>query len=160
MSSQKTWKHPLASIKENVKKYILNNGYYKWVWGYVDSNKSEVILKNISEVLIIRYPLLKLDKNPYLLENKEYFNNRIVKKTEAKFRAEIYKKYKHTCIECEVSLHNGERVELHHLISVKKGGKYSLDNIVPLHQICHQRITHSKHINNFLVKKVNKLFKA
>lgn len=43
---------------------------------------------------------------------------------------------------CLVSLHNGELVELHHIIPLKSGGKYSIENILPLHQICHQQATH------------------
>jgi len=40
-------------------------------------------------------------------------------------------------------LHNGEPVELHHILPAKDGGKYSLKNMQPLHQICHQSITHN-----------------
>lgn len=39
-------------------------------------------------------------------------------------------------------MHNEEIVELHHIIPQKSGGKYNLENIVPLHQICHQQVTH------------------
>lgn len=64
----------------------------------------------------------------------------------AKFRAAIYKKYKGICPECGGSLHNGERIELHHIIGRKNNGKYSMTNIQPLHQICHQQppVTHRK----------------
>jgi hypothetical protein len=42
---------------------------------------------------------------------------------------------------------NGEKIELHHIKPVKEGGEYSLENIQPLHQICHISITHNKVIN-------------
>lgn len=61
---------------------------------------------------------------------------------DAKFRAIMYKKYKHTCPVCQESLHNGEPVELHHIVPRKTRGKYSIENILPLHQICHQQVTH------------------
>ena len=55
----------------------------------------------------------------------------------------MYKNFKNICILCGESLHNGEPVELHHILPAKDGGKYSLKNMQPLHQICHQSITHN-----------------
>lgn len=49
------------------------------------------------------------------------------------------------CPICGESLHNGEPVELHHIIPHKSKGKYSTENILPLHQICHQQVSHGKH---------------
>lgn len=54
----------------------------------------------------------------------------------------MYKLFEHRCPLCKESLYNGEIVELHHIIPQKSGGKYSIENILPLHQICHQQITH------------------
>jgi RNA-directed DNA polymerase len=124
--------------------------------GRLDNKEKYVTLNNLSEITIFRHPLLKLDRNPYLLENKEYFDKRIVQKTDAKFRSEVYKKYKHICINCGLSLHNGELIELHHLIPVKDGGKFNLTNIIPLHRICHQSITHSKTNNERLISNLKK----
>jgi len=90
--------------------------------------------------------LLKLDKNPYVRVEKEYFLKRRENTVFAKFRATVYKKYRNICPSCGESLFNGERVELHHINPKKKGGSYKLDNIQPLHQICHQQITHSNTI--------------
>jgi HNH endonuclease len=39
---------------------------------------------------------------------------------------------------------NNEEIHLHHKIPQKDGGKYSLDNIVPLHATCHESITYAK----------------
>lgn len=84
---------------------------------------------------------LKQDRNPYLREDQEYFLKRRQTLIDAKFRAVMYKKYKHTCPVCQGSLHNGEPVELHHIVPRKTSGKYSIENILPLHQICHQQVT-------------------
>ena len=106
------------------------------------SQKQKII--NLGEIPILRLRPLKLNRNPYIKENIEYFNKRKEKRIDAKFRATIYKKFKQMCPICGESLHNGELVELHHIISQKSGGKYSIENIQPLHQVCHQQITHSK----------------
>lgn len=76
-----------------------------------------------------------------MTENEGYFNKRSEALINAKFRAAIYKRYKNLCPSCGESLHNGELVELHHMVPRKLGGKYSMENIQPLHQICHQQIT-------------------
>ena len=104
-------------------------------------------LINLSEIPIIQLRPLKMDRNPYVPEDKEYFQKRKEKLVLAKYRAEIYKIYKHTCPGCGETLHNGERIELHHIHPAKKGGKYNKGNVMPLHQICHQQISHSKNEN-------------
>ncbi len=53
------------------------------------------------------------------------------------------KKFKHLCPRCGESLHNGEPIELHHIIPKKAGGKHSMNNTQPLHRVCHQQITPS-----------------
>lgn len=143
-------KHPNMSTMKAVSKYIVKGkttSNHKWVWGITKMNTEEMnrlTIFNISEIVIKIHKLLKLDLNPYLLENKSYFQKRIISRTSAKFREAIYKKYNHLCPICGESLHNGEKVELHHIKPVKEGGKYSMSNIQPLHQICHISITHNK----------------
>lgn len=99
-------------------------------------------LINLGEIPIIQLRPLKMERNPYLPEDKGYFQKRKEKLVLTKFKAAIYKLYKHICPECGESLHNGERIELHHILPKAKGGmKNKKDNIMPLHQICHQQIT-------------------
>ena len=112
--------------------------------GYGIDNKASIL--NIAEVRPSKHPLLKLNRNPYLLEHKEYFNKRAENKNEAKFRQAIYRKFNHMCPICQESLHNGEDVELHHVVPVKEGGKYTMGNIQPLHKICHQNITYNTNV--------------
>lgn len=99
-------------------------------------------LINLGEIPIIKLRPLKLDRNPFKKEDIEYFEKRKERLIDAKFRAAVYKKYKQLCPNCGESLHNGELVELHHIIPTKSKGKYNLKNIVPLHQICHQQVTY------------------
>jgi len=81
----------------------------KWNWA---AGKS--LLINLAETPIIKLSL-KLDKNPYLIETKEYFEKRKPGLITSKFHAAIYKKPKNLCPVCGESLFNGERVEMHHL---------------------------------------------
>lgn len=101
----------------------------KWNGGISEKEK----LLNLGEVPIISPKPLKLDKNPYWKEHSAYFVKRM--------DAAIYKKYEGLCPRCGGSLYNGERMELHHIIERKNNGKYSMSNVWPLHQVCHQQIT-------------------
>jgi RNA-directed DNA polymerase len=127
-----------GSLRKNINKYITPTVTRAWNWTATEKIK----LINLGEISIIRLRPLKLDRNPYVLANTEYFNKRREKLIDAKFRATIYKDYKQICPICETSLHNGEQVELHHIIPQVSKGKYSRENIIPLHQICHQQVTH------------------
>lgn len=134
-----------GSKRKNVKKYLIQTVNRKWNWGI--SLKEKLI--NLAEISIIKLRPLKLDRNPFRIEDRKYFEERTIKLIDAKFRATIYRIYKQLCPNCGESLHNGELVELHHVIPAKSKGKYSIENIVPLHQICHQQITHGGDLERF-----------
>lgn len=127
-----------GSLRETIEKYVTPTTTRTWNWTGLDNIK----LINLGEIAIIKLRPLKLDRNPYILANTDYFNKRREQLIDAKFRALIYKDYKHICPICETSLHNNEIVELHHIIPQKQGGKYRRENIIPLHQICHQQVTY------------------
>jgi RNA-directed DNA polymerase len=126
-----------GSKRTTVNRYLIATESRKWNWG-----KGKDKLLNIGETTIISPRPLKQNRNPYMIKDMEYYNERRENGMYAKFRKEIYKKYKYICHICGDSLMNGERVELHHIEPRKKGGKYDMKNIQPLHQICHQKITY------------------
>jgi RNA-directed DNA polymerase len=127
-----------GSIRKTINKYLVQTESRKWNWGL--SNKFKII--NLGEIPIIKMVPLKQDRNPYVRDNDIYFAKRKQNLIEAKFRALVYKKYGHKCFICQETLHNGEQVDMHHIIPRESGGKYSLENILPLHQICHQQVTY------------------
>lgn len=132
----------------SIRRYVIQTPSRWWNWG--TSQKQKII--NLAEIPIIKVTPLKLDRNPYVLENKDYFNKTREKLISTKFKATIYKIYKHLCPICGESLHNGESEELHHIIPRKDGGKYSIDNILPLHEICHRQRTHgNKSLKRFKI---------
>lgn len=62
---------------------------------------------------------------------------------QTKFKAAVLQKYKNICMVCNEPLNNGEFIEFHHIIPIRKGGDYALKNMMPLHQICHQKVTYT-----------------
>lgn len=86
----------------------------------------------------------KLELNPYLSENNEYFDKHKMKRLLSKQKEILFRKYKNICPVCDQSLHGVEKVEIHHIIPVEKGGENTIRNLQPLHRICHIKITHDK----------------
>lgn len=137
-----------GSVGRNIRRYVIQTPSRWWNWGLSQTQK----IINLSEIPIIKVTPLKLDRDPYIKDNKDYFNKRREKLINTKFKASIYKIYKHLCPVCNESLHNGETVELHHIIPRKDGGKYSIENILPLHEICHEQVTHgNKSLQRFKI---------
>lgn len=137
-----------GSMRRKLSNYLIRTSSRKWNWGLSLTQK----IINLGEIPIIEMRPLKLDKNPYLIDNLEYFNKRREKLIGAKFRAAVYRVHKQICPICGESLYNGENVELHHIIPRSQGGKYSIENVLPLHEICHKQFTHgNKSLERFKV---------
>jgi 5-methylcytosine-specific restriction endonuclease McrA len=83
-----------------------------------------------------------MDKNPYT--ERDYFERRYKNFNLDKFRKAVYVRHKYKCAACNELLDDSEAVELHHIIPRYKGGKYTLDNIVPLHKTCHGSVTYAR----------------
>jgi len=131
-------KHSKKNFDRSLNKYLQPHQTYKWVFG--KSVKEKIF--NISEVTSWKPSLIKFGCNPYIQKNREYFEKRQEIHIIAKFRSAVYKKYKQKCPECGESLHNGENIELHHQTPQKEGGSWKLDNIMPLHEVCHKAVTY------------------
>ena len=133
-------KHPRRNAKWIFDKYVMTGGDRKWIFG----KSLKESLFDISKVTHHGIFQIRQGLNPYLKENKEYYEERRQERTQARFRAAIYRKFKHICAYCEQSLYNGEPIELHHIIPQKEQGKWTMENIQPLHRICHQSTTYTK----------------
>ena len=99
-----------------------------------------------AKVKTIKIMCKKTDINPYKLENRPYFERIQERKVLTKLRLKLYEKYKGKCPVCMQSLYNGERIELHHIIPKKKRGLNNINNLQPLHRICHVKVTHTNKI--------------
>ena len=140
---QRMWKwgrrrHPTRSAQWIYSKYIVPGGQRKWIFG----KSLKESLFDISTVTHIKVFPLKGNVNPYILDNSKYYQERAQERVAAKFRAAVYHAHSHMCPHCGEFLHNGEPIELHHIVPVGNGGKYTLSNIQPLHRTCHQSVTY------------------
>jgi RNA-directed DNA polymerase len=133
-------KHHRKNHKWIDAKYLRKGGKRYWTFG-ITKKETLFDISTVTEKLI--FPL-KQGLNPYIQENKEYYLKRTEKpKLMSPSASAVYRKNGNTCAICGESLYNGEAVELHHIIPVKSGGNWTLENIQPLHKMCHASITNA-----------------
>lgn len=119
-------------------RYVIKTEKRSWRIGMSDNR----LLYDITQAKQLIVTNLKNDRNPYTEE--EYFVNRTIIRDADKFRKAIYKKSNFRCFVCNGPLYGEEIVHLHHLSLQLDGGEYTLDNIVPVHSICHDSITYAR----------------
>jgi len=131
-------KHPKRNKNWIYNRYIFKTMKRSWRIG----ESEDILLFDITQAKQIKTKSLRNKVNPYTDEN--YYVERTVIRESEKFRAAIYKKYNFKCYVCEQALYGPEEVHLHHVIPRKDGGAYTLENIVPVHAMCHEGITHAR----------------
>lgn len=78
------------------------------------------------------------------MEHNKYFEKLKELKVLSKQRKILFKKHNHICEVCGQSLSGPEKVEIHHIKARKDGGTNNIKNLIPLHKICHIKVTHEK----------------
>jgi RNA-directed DNA polymerase len=116
----------------------------RWVFMDKESNK-ELFLWKLSWTPIKRHVMVKQRSSPDDPKLREYWRERQSKKSRYLFktRSILWGKQKGKCKVCMDNIDNGERLEVHHILPRKQGGKDNIDNLVMLHTNCHRQI-HSK----------------
>lgn len=132
--------HPRKRASWIVERYVVKGVRWKW---WLASMKGYNLF-NIKGVTRLNVPFLKLGVNPYTEEGRRYYERRKDdrKRILPPSTIAVYNRHNHTCAVCGESLHNGEPVELHHIVPRRRGGVWTLDNIQPLHKICHASVTY------------------
>jgi RNA-directed DNA polymerase len=117
------------------------------------TGKSGKVLLDPIKINTIRCRPMKVDLNPYLTENKEYFDKKKELRILSAIRTKLFRKYDNKCAVCQQTLLGSEKVEIHHIKPKTEGGSNTINNLMPLHRICHIKVTHDKKKkNNWNVK--------
>lgn len=137
---KKSPKTPLRKLKS---KYFVRKGNRDWIFQTEDGTT----LFEISSTPIRRHIICK-DRNPFLLENKEYFQDRKIRgaKTSTIFspyEKSVLKRTKYTCLVCNKLIGEDDPKEIHHIVSKKEGGSNKMNNLMALHESCHKQVTYS-----------------
>lgn len=87
------------------------------------------------------------DINPYTYEGMEWWQNRVYTEVEGNYKdrqnlyTKVCKKYNYQCGICSQPLgQDGEITELHRMKPGLEGGKYTYNNVIPVHKFCHQKL--------------------
>jgi len=93
-----------------------------------------------------RASLLRVEKNPYLLEDFEYFEELKIKRGMEYFDfstiySKLYKRQRGRCPICSEVITFGDKLEIDHIQPLSKGGKDTLKNMRILHKTCHKEVT-------------------
>jgi RNA-directed DNA polymerase len=110
----------------------------QWVFG-----GTKGYLTKFSWIPIKRHVIVKYDASLDDPTLKEYWERRNQRKSHTflTFRLrELARRQKGKCSECRDSLHNGEEIDIHHIIPKSKGGKDILTNLTLIHLYCHKKI--------------------
>ena len=134
----KTWlyKTYFVKVKEN-----------KWVFVGKKGTNSLTLFQ--IPYVTIKYHWLCKDANAYDPAFIEYFYKRNVSESKNVLlsggtKSAIAKIQNGYCPVCEMSLFNGEDLEIHHILPRREGNDHSLKNLKLLHKLCHKQIEYSK----------------
>lgn len=148
-------KHRRRSKTWLYKTYFEKVGENKWIFvGKKGKNKEEekLTLFQIPYVPIKRHVLCK-DLNAYDPVSIEYFHRRNVSVSKNVLlsgggtKSALAKLQKGYCPACEMSLFNGEDLEIHHILPRRESDDHSLKNLKLLHKLCHKQVEYSKDSN-------------
>ena len=142
-------RHPHKGSKWVKRKYFrtLNGDQWRFYARVQDRQQKERIryLNRISDVAIRRHVKVKGTASPDDPDLAEYWKNRQTSQGKAHWakgskyylvaRAQQWK-----CPGCGAYLLNGETLQMHHKIAIKDGGGEEIDNLVHLHQSCHEKV--------------------
>jgi RNA-directed DNA polymerase len=140
----KTWwtwaksKHSTRNAAWIYNKYVFPNKKRSWRMGY---NEKQLIYDPTQCYQILVRALMN-GINPYFDPN--YYENRKIITDVERFRKSVYEKYNFKCPHCATTLYGEETIVLHLIVSEPEGGKYTLDNTLPLHEICKDVVVSAK----------------
>ena len=140
-------KHSVKNKRVLVKMYFEKVGGRNWVF-FGKKGESKNTLFDINNVTIVRH-IVGLDYNPFLPENRAYFEKRRKSGTISdglwdKRSIQLLKREGYKCPVCEQPIRFGQDVETHHKLAKKDGGNNTNKNLVILHRECHKQVTYCK----------------
>ena len=116
-----------------------------WTFFAKDKNGDLCTIFKASNITIQRHPKIKGTANPYLKADELYFEQRkeqnMVNKLEGKRMLRyLYDRQKGHCPVCQLKINAQTGWNAHHLLPKHLGGKWTGENLVLLHPVCHIQV--------------------
>lgn len=139
-------------LKETYFKHKVDHGYNnKWVFSTTTVGRKDVSIKlEMSQLKWFKpeqHIMIRNNACPDDPSQTQYFKELEIKRRLSKrftfiglMELSIAQAQNQICPVCGDSLFNGEELHKHHIISVKKGGKNTANNLIALHKDCHRAI--------------------
>jgi RNA-directed DNA polymerase len=131
------------------KKYFIEHDGRKWsFFANTKDRKGKdkiLILEKLSDLPIVRHVKVKGTASPDDPSLAEYWEKRQTTYGKTYFAkgSKLYnvaERQRWRCPVCGEHLFNGEKLETHHILPVKDGGRDKEENLTHLHTACHQKI--------------------
>lgn len=162
---QMLWKWALRRHRNKGKRWIKDKYFkpykgYKWTF-LAPNKKGEVItLFRASTVKIQRHLKIRSAANPFEQADEIYFEGRqqylmLQKLTGKRMHRFIYNRQQGKCALCQQAINSQTGWHLHHLTPKHLGGKWTSDNLVILHPVCHIQV----HQNQIATAALTKAFR-
>lgn len=152
-------RHPNKGKKWIAKKYFMPPQGRRWTFYTTvenrNGNKSLLRLVQLSDIPIERYTKVRGTASPDDPELQDYWHKRQTrygktywgKGSKMRFVAE---NQNWRCPVCDEHLFNGEELQTHHKIPIKDGGSDRVENLIHIHQVCHQQLHQMSYVPGLL----------
>ena len=111
----------------------------KWVFG---NRKTGFHLTHLSWTPIKRHIMVRFDASPDDPDLRSYWERREAQKAELLptwRQRELAKRQRGQCSICHGGLHDGEELQVHHVVPKSQGGEDAISNLTLMHLYCHQQ---------------------
>ena len=147
------WNWAVRRHRNKGKKWIMRTYYTRQgnrqnvPYAY-DKHRNIVTLLYASSISIKYHIPVRGEANPYDPADEMYFEKRndaiMIRKMQGKqMLIFLYRHQKGICPVCKLKITEQTHWHTHHIVPKHLGGKYTYENLVLLHPICHQQV-HSK----------------
>jgi len=148
------WKWALRRHSNKGKRWVKEKYFKRYKgsnWTFLAPNKEgEVItLFRATNVKIQRHVKIRSAANPFDDADEIYFEQRqqyqmLNKLTGKRMHRHIYDRQKGKCALCQQTINSKTGWHLHHLNPKHLGGKWTAENLVMLHPVCHVQVHHNE----------------
>jgi len=126
-------------------RYFMRHKGQDWTFFAIDKDGNLETIFKASDVKIQRHPKIKGRANPYEVADETYFEKRLelsmLNKLEGKRMLRyLYERQKGCCLICQQPINAQTGWNAHHLTPKHLGGRWTQENLVLLHPVCHIQV--------------------
>lgn len=138
-------------------RYFMRHQGRDWTFFAKHKNGSIETIFKAGDIPIQRHPKIKASANPYDKDDENYFErrqemnmlNKLVGKRMLRY---LHERQKGVCMICQQPINVQSGWNAHHLTPKYLGGKWTVENLVLLHPVCHVQVHQNEVVAAVLAK--------